>query len=135
MIPFLLFKAHVTYEAPQTTGWCAINSQGNKHQHCKCENTNEDIMMCKERCDTDDNCKGYTYREHLTTCYVYTVASCPIKHPGCTMHMHEKFGGLEQHDDSGSEESGCYIKDPSFVHGNQGSEYQKSISKNSLDVY
>ena len=97
--------------------------------------TNEDIMMCKERCDTDDNCKGYTYRNHRTTCYVYTTSNCSN---GCTREKSGVFGDLIQKEDSKSQESGCYIKKPNVTfHGNvnEGTKYQNSISKNSNGVF
>jgi hypothetical protein len=93
-----------------------MNIQGNKHQHCMCVDTNEDLMMCQERCDTDDNCKGFTYREYRTTCYVYTVSSCSN---GCNQKKTGKIGDLMQKEDLTSQESGCYIKKSSVTfHGN-----------------
>ena len=120
----VLVPGRVAYVAPDTNGWCAINTKWNKHQNCMCVDTNEDIAMCKKRCDTDDNCKGYTYRDYRTTCYVYTVSSCSN---GCTRKKNGVVGDLIQNANSGSQESGCYIKKPSVtVLGSlaEGSVYQ-----------
>ena len=109
-IVYLLVPEGATYDAPEESGWCAYNSAGSKHENCKCDVINEDFVMCKDRCDTDHNCKGYSYRNtgnENNACWVYTTSSCT---GGCAKDRKGKLGDLIQHSVSNSPESGCYKK-------------------------
>ena len=102
-----------TYKAPETDkGYCAIKGTREKPEHCNCEYTNEDITFCKERCDVDRNCKGYSYRKFRTTCYLYTTSSCSKKNNAekCKKKKRRKLGDLMHKEKKDSKELGCYIK-------------------------
>ena len=86
-------------------GYCSIDASGRRHEHCRCSNGTEDICDCKKRCDKDYNCKGYSYRNTKSRCYLYTTSTCSN---GCDKRNLGKVGDLIVKLDTN--ESGCFIK-------------------------
>ena len=93
------------YTKPSERGYCSIDKTGKRHEHCRCSNQNEDINDCKRKCDKDSSCKGYSFRETKSRCYLYTTSTCQ---KGCNKRSVRNVGNLLERKDNG--ESGCFRK-------------------------
>ena len=94
-----------SYTASNGKGYCSIDELGRRHEHCRCTDKNERIEDCKQKCDMDVRCKGYSYRATNSRCYLYTTSSCNSK---CTKRNEGNVGNLMEKRDDG--ESGCFKK-------------------------
>jgi hypothetical protein len=94
------------YTSSSKPGYCSIDATGRRHEHCRCSKGNEDLNDCKERCDEDSKCKGYSYRNIKSRCYLYTTSTCTN---GCNKRSKGRLGDLIEKGDR--EESGCYVKE------------------------
>ena len=86
-------------------GWCGLHAQGGRHEHCRCSKPTETIEQCKNRCDYDRECKGYSFRGSNSRCYLYTTSTCP---GNCYKRSPGNVGNLIEMKDP--TESGCFIK-------------------------
>ena len=106
----LTFVDHSSYEKPSHPGYCTFEADrtGTKHEHCRCHDMNENPDMCRNRCDNDYKCKGYSYRQNNSTCFLYTTSTCSY---GCNKRKKGRIGKLKQHRfNHQKSESGCYLK-------------------------
>ena len=109
------------YKTSGKQGYCSIDATGRRHEHCRCSNNNEDINDCKEKCDKDSTCKGYSYRNINSRCYLYTTSMCTN---GCKKRNKGAVGDLIEQKDH--DESGCYVKKEGK------SAYERHVNKQNL---
>ena len=108
---YFLFSDRSSYVKPSGKGYCTIISvnTGTKPEHCQCRDGNQNIDSCRIRCDNDYECKGYSYHNDRSVCYIYTTSTCS---DGCNKRNQGRIGDLrENKKDIGTKESGCYIKE------------------------
>ena len=108
---YLSFVDHSSYEKPSHPGYCTFKADrtGAKHEHCRCHDIDGNPDMCRNRCDNDYECKGYSYGQNSTACYLYTTSTCSY---GCNKRKRGRIGELNQFrfNHSKHKESGCYLK-------------------------
>ena len=95
----------ISYKPPSMQGYCTIDNTGAKHEHCRCSNVDEDANNCREMCDIDAKCKGYSYRTSNSKCHLYTTSMCT---KGCNKRKRGKLGDIREK--YHADESGCFIK-------------------------
>ena len=95
----------ITYTKPNGKGYCSIDNMGRRHEHCRCTDKNKGIGNCKQKCDQDSKCKGYSFRPQKSRCYLYTTSPCNSQ---CTKRDNGNLGNLISKKDDG--ESGCFVK-------------------------
>ena len=98
----------IPYKHPSMLGYCSIDKTGRRHEHCRCSNDNKGIDDCKKQCDTDSECRGYSFRAIKSRCYLYTTSFCSSV---CIKRGKGKVGRLLERKDV--TESGCFIKEQS----------------------
>ena len=89
-------------------GWCALDSKGTKHENCRCPmdpKDPEDIKHCREDCENDEQCLGYSHSKH--TCALYTLSDC---NEGCKKSKLGNKGEIFDFSRKHSDEFGCFIK-------------------------
>ena len=101
-----MYHSTDAYSTPTLKGYCSIDSAGKRHEHCRCQDVNEDINDCKAKCDGDSGCIAYSFRDQAKQCYLYTIDSCSST---CEKRMQGQVGNLLERADNG--ESGCFIKE------------------------
>ena len=72
---YLTWFAEVRYQTPSQNGVCGYTTGGGKHQRCLYRG---DKTICKEKCNDDITCKGYSESLLNTQCSLVTTSlSCP----------------------------------------------------------
>ena len=104
-ITLILYHLIDSYSTPTVKGYCSIDSAGKRHEHCRCQDVNEDINDCKARCNEDSGCIAYSFRE-VSICFLYTMDSCSST---CEKRMQGQVGNLLERADN--DESGCFVKE------------------------
>ena len=86
---------------------CTIKENGRemKHRHCKLHSSYQ-FVNCKNLCDSDPNCKGYSVEEG--GCVIATSSSCQS---GFSKHNYNSIGSLINESTLQGLESGCFIKE------------------------
>ena len=101
------------YRTPQVSGACAvqINETVYFHERCHCESTQ--LAECKDMCDMDIACKGYTKK--TSHCQIATTSSCQSR---CSKHDTGNTGSLIVDSDLFYDLSyeGCFIKLGKLTH-------------------
>ena len=104
----LSFVDHSSYEEPSHPGFCTFKANA-KHEHCRCHDVNENPDTCRNRCDNDYKCKGYSYGQNSSACYLYTTSTCSN---GCNKRKKGRIGELKQYrfNHPTKKELGCNLK-------------------------
>ena len=97
------------YTNPSTDGYCSIDIDGNRHQSCRCTLENDKETFCKERCDIDNYCKGYSYSSNHEKCDIYTTSKCSNIMKECSVKHSGKVGKIKHHFQP-NYEHGCFLK-------------------------
>ena len=70
-----IFIEGSNYGTPENKGACAVNFNGINIFHEECHCRSSQLAICKIRCDSDENCKGYV--NSGAGCHMATTSSCP----------------------------------------------------------
>ena len=110
MVTFTEIFLVLGYIEPTVLGYCVpVGSLNAKAEHCRCSNI-DSLAKCKELCQNDDKCNGFSLFKEYSNCYIYTSSNCDStkkcykknqKYPG---EIKATFVNTK------SKESGCYIK-------------------------
>ena len=98
------------YTKPSTDGYCRIDVSGKRHQSCRCTLENGKETFCKEKCDIDKDCKGYSYFSSNEKCDIYTTRDCSNITIKCSVKHNGKVGKIQHHIQNNHDERGCFIK-------------------------
>ena len=96
------------YTKPSTGGYCRIDISGKRHQSCRCTLENDKETFCKEKCDIDTDCKGYSYFSSNGKCDIYTTSKCSNITKKCSVKHNGNVGKIQHHIQK--YEQGCFIK-------------------------
>ena len=96
-------------------GYCSFDKSRAKHEHCRCQNIYKDIHDCENNCSADFKCKGYSYLDSTSQCYLYTTSKCM---KGCTKRNMGRLGNITEAKHNGGE-TGCFIKKESTIINNK----------------
>ena len=77
-----------------------------KHEHCRLSDIDE-IEKCKEICDIEECCKGYSHNPEFKKCLIYTASDCNIN---CYKRNQGSNKMIIAGRDRTSKESGCFVK-------------------------
>ena len=85
---------------------CTIKVHGREAKHARCKLYSSQFVNCKNLCDSDPNCKGYSVEER--GCVIATSSLCQS---GFSKRDYNNIGSLINESTLRGLESGCFIKE------------------------
>ena len=100
----------VSRTPPTKLGYCIDSYSRIRPEYCKCSRNSEGVKECRQKCENDHKCRGYSYHYSRSSCYLYTVSECTND---CVKGNRGNIGEMIEVKDN--EESGCFMIDRSIV--------------------